>query len=198
MLKIGLTGGIGSGKSIVARVFGVLGVPVFEADAEGRRLLDAQGPVREAVVARFGADLYASGALDRKALGEVVFKDPAALADLNAIAHPAVRAAFRQWAEEQEAVYVLMEAAILAESGGHKAFDRIVLVTAPEDLRLRRVMRRDGTTEEAVRARMRQQGTDADRERIAHHIIVNDDQQLVIPQVLATHEALSHAATGGA
>lgn len=198
MFKVGLTGGIGSGKSTVARVFAVLGVPVFEADAAGRRHLDEQGPVREAVKARFGQALYAGGSLDRKALAAIVFQDARALSDLNAIVHPAVRATFRAWAEDQRAPYVMMEAAILTETGGHLAFDRIVLVKAPEALRIQRVMRRDRVGEEEVRARMASQAGDAERERVAHEVIENDDRQLVIPQVLAVHEALEHAAAGGA
>jgi dephospho-CoA kinase len=193
MLKVGLTGGIGSGKSLVARMFGVLGVPVFEADAAGRQLLAEDPAVRAAILDRFGEGVIHQGRVDRKALAAVVFQDPRALADLNAIVHPAVRQAFRHWAERQHAPYVLMEAAILAETGGHQAFDRVVLVSAPEALRLARVMARDRVTEAEVKARMRNQASEEERLAIADHVIVNNDQQLVIPQVLQVHHALSHA-----
>jgi dephospho-CoA kinase len=193
MLKVGLTGGIGSGKSLVARMFGVLGVPVFEADAAGRQLLAEDPAVRTAILERFGEAVLHEGRVDRKALAAVVFQDPQALADLNAIVHPAVRQAFRHWAEQQNAPYVLMEAAILAETGGHKAFDRVVVVSAPEPVRLKRVMVRDRVTEAEVKARMRNQASEEDRLAIADHIIVNNDQQLVIPQVLQVHQVLSHA-----
>ena len=193
MLKVGLTGGIGSGKSLVARMFGVLGVPVFEADAAGRQLLAEDPAVRAAILERFGEAVVHHGTVDRKALAAVVFQDPQALADLNAIVHPAVRQAFRHWAEKQNAPYVLMEAAILAETGGHQAFDRVVVVSAPEALRLARVMARDGAAEAEVKARMRNQASEEERLAIADHVIVNNDQQLVIPQVLQVHQALSHA-----
>lgn len=191
MLKVGLTGGIGSGKSIVARVFGLLGVPVFEADAAGRQLLTEDATVRAAIQERFGESVVHHGTVDRKALAAVVFQAPQALADLNAIVHPAVRQAFRQWAEQQNAPYVLMEAAILAETGGHKAFDRVVVVSAPEPVRLKRVMARDRVTEAEVKARMRNQASEEDRLAIADHIIHNDDRHLVIPQVLQVHQALT-------
>ena len=193
MLKVGLTGGIGSGKSLVARMFGVLGIPVFEADAAGRQLLAEDPAVRAAILERFGEGVVHHGTVDRKALAAVVFQAPQALADLNAIVHPAVRQAFRHWAEQQHAPYVLMEAAILAETGGHQAFDRVVVVSAPEALRLARVMARDHATEAEVKARMRNQASEEERLAIADHVIVNNDQQLVIPQVLQVHQALSHA-----
>lgn len=194
MKKIGLTGGIGSGKSTVAKIFNVLGVPVFNADEEGRRLLNEDAEVKQAVIETFGAALYASGELDRKALAAVVFKDPASLARLNSIVHPAVRNTFNEWcATRSAASYVIMEAAILAESGGHAAFDHIVVVTAPEGLRLERVMERDGSTEAEVLARMKNQATDHTRSAIADFTIDNSGEALVIPQVLAVHEKLLHA-----
>ena len=191
MLKVGLTGGIGSGKSIVARVFGLLGVPVFEADAAGRQLLAEDASVRAAIQERFGEAVVHHGTVDRKALAAVVFQDPQALAALTAIVHPAVRQTFRHWAEQQNAPYVLMEAAILAETVGHKAFDRVVVVSAPEPVRLKRVMARDRVTEAEVKARMRNQASEEDRLAIADHIIHNDDRHLVIPQVLQVHQALT-------
>ena len=197
MLKVGLTGGIGSGKSTVARVFQVLGIPVFDSDAAGKRLLEESGPEREAVIAAFGAHLYASGRLDRSVLGARVFNDPEALARLNSIVHPAVRKRFHEWATQQDAPYIMMEAAILAQTGGHALFDRIVLVNAPADLRLQRVMKRDGVNAATVQARMDRQGSDADRARIAHFTIHNDEQQLVIPQVLQVHTALTTLAIDG-
>lgn len=190
MLRVGLTGGIGSGKTTVARVFRALDVPVFEADAEGRRLLNEDAAVREAVVARFGPDMVRDGVMDRTALAGIVFNDPDALKDLNGIIHPAVRESFRRWTDRQRVPYVMMEAAILVESGGYKAMDRVVVVTAPEELRIRRVMLRDGVDEQAVRARMANQGSEAERLAMADHVIHNDDTQLVIPQVLAVHQSL--------
>ncbi len=194
MIRVGLTGGIGSGKSTVARIFQVLGVPVFVADDAGRDILAYDLDVRKAVTDRFGAGTYPNGVVDRKALGGIVFNDADALKDLNAIVHPAVRAAFRKWALEQKSDYVVMEAAILAESEGYKAFDRLIVVTAPEDLRIQRVMARDNVDANAVQARMRNQVSEDVRLRIADFVVRNDDTQLVIPQVLSIHQELINLA----
>ncbi|HRF80790.1 MAG TPA: dephospho-CoA kinase [Flavobacteriales bacterium] len=194
MLQVGLTGGIGSGKTTVARVFRTLGIPVFEADAAGRTLLAENREVKTAVVARFGQDVLRDGHIDRAALARIVFTDQQALKDLNAIIHPAVRVAFKQWSGTQVAPYVLMEAAILAESGGAKHMDRIIVVTAPEDLRIHRVMQRDGVEEETVRTRLANQISEAERLKTADHVIMNDDMRLVIPQVLAVHTAIQRSA----
>lgn len=190
MLLVGLTGGIGSGKSTVCDVLRVLGTPIFDADAAGKRLLAEDVALQQAVIERFGAGVYPGGTLDKKALAAIVFHDTEALAALNALVHPAVRKAFKAWAAEQQAPYVVMESALLADTGGHGHFDKVVVVTAPEPLRIARVMRRDGVGEEAVRARLRNQVGEEERLRIADFVIVNDDTQLVIPQVLAIDRAL--------
>ena len=191
---MGLTGGIGSGKSIVARMLRILGVPVFEADEAGRDLLANDDAVHSAVVARFGNGVLTNGVIDRQALATLAFGDEQALADLNAIIHPAVRSTFEAWRGRQEYPYVVMESALLADTGGYRSFDRVVVVSAPGELRIRRVMQRDGTTEEAVRARMAHQVGEEERIRIADHVIVNDDHQLVVPQVLTLHRQLLHFA----
>ncbi len=189
MKKVGVTGGIGSGKSTVCEVLRVLGVPVFEADREAK-LLYGKPEVRNAVIATFGEAMYVGDVLDRHMMATRVFTDPAALSKLNAIIHPAVRKRFQEWTAEQHAPYVVMEAAILAETGGAKAFDHLVVVTAPEELRIRRVMKRDGVEEEAVRSRMRHQASEEERLKLADTVIVNDDRTLVIPQVLDLHQRL--------
>lgn len=194
MITVGLTGGIGSGKSTVARVFRVLGIPVFEADREARLLQDHDEDLRIAIAQRFGADLYSTGTLDRRTLAQRAFGNDQALQDLNALVHPAVRKAFRKWAAEQRSTYVIMESAILVESGGYKAFDRTIVVNAPEDLRVKRVIGRDGVGAEEVRARMRHQASEEVRLAVAHHIIVNDESRLVIPQVLNVHDQLVNLA----
>lgn len=190
MIRVGLTGGIGSGKTTVGRVFRTIGIPVFEADAEGRRLLVNDLGLKHAVVERFGASVLKEDAIDRAALASIVFQDAAALKDLNALIHPAVRAAFDRWTSEQRAPYVMMEAAVLAESAGHRTMDRIVVVSAPEAIRIQRVMERDGVREDAVRARMANQVSEAERLAIADHVIHNNDSRLVIPQVVEVHAAL--------
>lgn len=194
MFTVGLTGGIGSGKTTVAKVFRVLGIPVFEADLAGHRLLAEDRSVIEAIAKRFGNEVLGAQGIDRQALARLVFHDHDALQTLSAIVHPAVRQAFRNWAELQRSVYVVMEAAVLVESGGHSSLDRLLVVNAPEELRIQRTVKRDGTSREAVLARMRNQATDRIRLAAAHWVIDNNDRDLVIPQVVAAHEALVKAA----
>ena len=190
MFKAGITGGIGSGKTTAARVFGVLGIPVFDADEESKHLLRDDPAVREAVAGAFGERVYPSGQLDRAALAAIVFNNAEALAKLNTIAHPAVRKRLAQWVDEQHSPYVLVEAALLVDTGWYRSMDHLIVVTAPEAERVRRTMARDGATEEQVRARMRNQVGEEERLAAASSIIRNDGHQLVIPQVLALHEQL--------
>lgn len=190
MIRVGLTGGIGSGKTTVGRIFRTIGIPVFEADVEGRRLMAHDTALQRSIVERFGATVVNENGIDRAALAGIVFQDTEALKALNALIHPAVRAGFDRWAREQRAPYLMMEAAVLAESGGHRTLDAIVVVRAPERIRIRRVMQRDGVAEEAVRARLANQVSEAERLAIADHVIHNDDSRLVIPQVLEVHAAL--------
>lgn len=190
MLKVGVTGGIGSGKSTACRMFAVLGIPVFSSDDESKRLLAEDPDVRLALISAFGEQVFKNELLDRQALGTMVFNDRAALDRLNVIVHPAVRKAFVQWAELQHAPYVINEAAILVETGAYKQLDHLIVVAAPEEQRVAWVMHRDGASEAQVRARMRNQTDDETRIAAAHSTIVNDGMTLVIPQVLAIHEQL--------
>jgi dephospho-CoA kinase len=146
--------------------------------------------LQRSIVERFGARVVNENGIDRATLAGIVFQDTEALKALNALIHPAVRAVFDRWAREQRAPYVMMEAAVLAESGGHHTLDAIVVVSAPEPIRIRRVMQRDEVPEEAVRARLANQVSEAERLAIADHVIHNDDSRLVIPQVLEVHAAL--------
>lgn len=196
MFTVGLTGGIGSGKSTVCRVFAVLGIPAFNADEQAKVLMAQEGSVREQLIEAFGPEVWADGRLDTKALAARVFHDEAALKRLNAIVHPAVRTAFAQWAARQEAPYVINEAAILVETGAYKQFNHLVVVVANKEERIRRVMRRDGVDRKAVLARMANQAADGERERVAHSIIRNEPGHLVIPQVLALHRKLLLEARG--
>jgi len=190
MMRIGLTGGIGSGKSTVAKVFAVLGIPVYHADERARSLMETDAAVKSALSARFGQGIYRDDRLDRAALAEIIFKNEEARQAVNAIVHPAVRADFDRWVLEQEAPYVIMEAALMAENEGWKRFDQVLTVSCPEPERIRRVIARDSITEEQVRARIRHQATDEERAAIAQHVIRNTGDELVIPQVLSIDAAL--------
>lgn len=189
-LKLGVTGGMGSGKSTVCRVFEVLGTPVFSADLCGRELLNGDAELKAAVAARFGDALYRTGTLDRKALAAVVFNDEHALAELNNMVHPRVIRAFEAWYNAQTAPYVIMESALMARSGSAKLMDHVAVVHAPYEVRLQRVMQRDGSDEAQVRARMARQAGDAELTALAGTVIDNSGAVLVIPQVLELHQAL--------
>lgn len=190
MLKIGITGGIGSGKSTVAKVFELLGVPVYYADAASKRLYHTDPELKASLQQHFGADIYQDDVLDKQKLATLVFNDPAQLQLLNKLVHPPTIRDAAEWMNRQNAPYVLKEAALLFESGSVDGLDYVIGVSAPKALRIHRVMQRDAIGREDVLARMARQ-IDADiKMRLCDHVITNDEQQLVIPQVLALHEKL--------
>lgn len=197
MMKVGITGGIGSGKSTVCRLFAQRGVAVYDSDAEAKRLMAESPELRAAVSARFGAEAYAGGALNRPYLAGKVFSDPAALADLNALVHPAVLADFAAWAERQEGSYVILESAILFDAGLEDSVDRTVAVLAPLELRLERTCRRDKCDPEAVRHRIAAQSDDDVLSEKADYTLVNIFEPDLEPTVaeldrIFTHEAAEY------
>lgn len=200
MIKVGLTGGIGSGKTTVARIFSVLGVPVFSADIEGKRLMAEDAGLAAAIIAIFGRDTYitsGSGRLqpDRRKLAEIVFNNEEKLRELNALVHPAVINAFETWAAQQESMYVVKESALLFESDAWKHSDINITVTADKEERIRRVMKRDGADRSMVIDRMKHQLSDEEKIKRADLVISNDNRNLVIPQVVAIHRLLLYSAT---
>ena len=193
MLKIGITGGIGSGKSIVSRVFTVLGAPFYDADTRARWLMEHDEKLRGQLREAFGAATYtATGQLDRSRLGGLVFQNPARLSHLNALVHPRVGEDFAAWAVAREAAghpYVLKEAALLFESDSHRQLDCVIAVAAPLAVRMERVLRRDPhRTTADVQAIMDKQLSEEEKLARADFIVYNDDTQLVLPQVLALHQ----------
>lgn len=194
-LRAGITGGIGSGKSIVAQIFSVLGVPVFNADIIAKQILSTDSSVVARVVRHFGKESYINGVPDREYLAKVVFSDSAKRETLNSIIHPAVGRAFEDFCKlHSSASYVLEEAAILIETGGYKKLDTLILVTAPEELRIERVLSRDQTNRELIEKRIAAQLSDQDKRSFAQFEIVNDDKNPVIPKVLQIHNALLRSA----
>lgn len=189
MLKIGLTGNIGSGKTTVAKVFELLGIPVFYADDEAKKVMVTDADLIEAIKQTFGAESYLEdGALNRKHIAAIVFNNPAQLEKLNSLVHPAVFRAFEALeSKAKNAPYIIREAAILFESGSNKTCDNTVIVTAPLDTRIARVTRRDGISRQEVEKREARQISEEEKKKLADDIIINDDHQLVIPQVLALH-----------
>jgi dephospho-CoA kinase len=192
MKKIGLTGGIGSGKSTVAEIFSRLGIPVFVSDEVAKMLQEEDEEVKKGISGIFGAAIYAGAQLDRAKVAEIVFTDKKKLEQLNAIVHPAVGKAFEEFCEKNKAAsFVLKESAILFEIGDDKNLDGMIVVTAPDELRIERVMRRDGVEKEAVIKRMKNQVKQEEKAKKADHCIINDEQQLLIPQVLKVYRELN-------
>lgn len=191
MKKIGVTGGIGSGKTLVCQVFEKLGVPVFYADHQARQIYDEDPQVKEAMIRYFGDTIYGPSGLRRDVLASKIFKDDNALRKVNSLVHPAVKRRFEQWCEKHnDRAYVIEEAAILIETGSHKDLDHTILVYAPQAIRIQRVVKRDGVDEAAVRARMAHQMSDEKKMEQAGFVIHNDGSQLVIPQILEIHHTL--------
>ncbi|HTM66696.1 MAG TPA: dephospho-CoA kinase [Flavipsychrobacter sp.] len=190
MLKVGITGGIGSGKSTVCQVFETLGIPVFYADGAGKYLLENDSAIISSVKALFGDEVYTGGVLDREKIAAIVFKDKTILGKLNNIIHPAVIRYSVQWMEKQRAPYVLKEAAIFFESGSYKEMDVMIGVYAPRKLRILRVMERDSASQEKILERMSYQMSEEEKMKRCNFVITNDDVQAVIPQVLKVHEQL--------
>lgn len=186
MKKIGITGGIGSGKTTVCEVFKLLGIAVFHADDEARNLQNNDLQIKKHLIEHFGKHIYLSdGLLDRKKLAGLVFTDTKALAELNAIIHPAVRKSFLKWTENhQDAPYVLYEAAILLESGYASDFDRNILVLANEKIRIERVVRRDHSSEKLVKQRILNQMPDIQKIKMVDYVIENNNEKLLFPQII--------------
>lgn len=193
-LRVGITGGIGSGKTTVCRIFELLGIPVYYADEWAKWLINNDDEVKKGIVEIFGPDAYTSeGEYNRAFVARIVFDNKETLAALNALVHPAVERHSRQWHERQSQTgvpYTLKEAALLIESGSARFLDCLIVVTAPEALRIRRVVQRDGIAEKQVRARMERQLPEADKVKLADYVIVNDGAQMLIPQVWQIHRAL--------
>lgn len=190
MISVGITGGIGSGKSTVARIFEVLGIPVYYADDAAKRIMNEDPSLREAIAAAFGPESYTNGILNRSYLSQTVFNNKEKLEQLNALVHPATIRDGEQWMRSQTTPYAIKEAAIFFETGSGASLDYIIGVYAPTALRIHRAMQRDNITREAVIARMSKQIDENIKMRLCDYVIVNDDQQPVLPQVLTLHKEL--------
>ncbi|GMV78138.1 MAG: dephospho-CoA kinase [Chitinophagaceae bacterium] len=188
MLKIGITGGIGSGKSIVSNIFKVLGIAVFDADFAAKQIMNENKIVQQHLIDAFGERVFLNNELNKKYLANIVFNDAYQLEKLNAIVHPATIEAGNQWVKQQKSIYILKEAALLFESGSAADLDYIIGVYAPKIVRIKRVMQRDNVNEHAVINRMNKQIDENLKMKLCDFVIINDEQQLLIPQVLALHK----------
>jgi len=190
ILKLGVTGGIGSGKTSVCRVFSVLGIPVFSADNEAREVMDIDTSIMLRINTIAGKNLYSSGSLDRSELAKLIFNNSRLLEKVNSLVHPVVFSRFREWVRRQDAPYVIMEAAILFESGADKIVDRIMTVVAPVEQRIERVIRRNMLTSDQVMERMRNQLDDEIRIQRSDYVVRNSENDMIIPAILKIHGEL--------
>jgi len=190
-VTVGITGGIGSGKSTVCRVFKLLGVPVFEADMVSKKLLNTSDKIKSGLIRLYGEGIYTSDSgIDRKKLAEIIFNNDIQLAKVNELIHPEVRNEYRIWFERQTAPYIIHEAAILFESGFYKMMDFTILVSAPENIRIGRVVERDKTDADKVKERIQKQWNDSIKRKLASLEIVNDNSQLIVPQIIRIDKTL--------
>jgi len=185
MKKIGLTGGIGVGKTYVSKIFQQMGIPIFNSDEQAKKCMVEDANLKAAVQLAFGENMYLEGVLQKEELAQIVFNNTKNLAKLNALVHPIVKQKFEDWCTLQSASMVIKEAAILFESDAHLGLDAVVCVSAAEKLRIARVQKRDGSSVEQIESRMGKQMSQAEKEELADFLVVNDQVQLLLPQVLA-------------
>jgi dephospho-CoA kinase len=190
---IGLTGGIGAGKSVVAKVFATMGIPVFNADEAAKRFMQNSPAIKAKLIEQFGSSIYDASGLQKEKLASIVFNDPFQLQLLNAIIHPVTIQAAKDWAAKQRSPYVIKEAALIFESGAADGLSKVIGVTAPLSLRIHRVMQRDGISKEQVEARMQHQISDTIKMRLCDYVIQNNNQQMLIPQVVELDKAIRAA-----
>lgn len=190
MMIVGLTGGIGSGKTTVAKMFKKLGIPVYNSDKEAKKLMNKSEEMGAAIVDLFGKNAYKKGKLNRRFIAKAVFADKELLSKLNAIVHPAVKTHFYDWVKKQTAPYVIQETALIFENGMEDRFDKVVLVTAPEAERVKRVTARDKVSKDAVLARINNQLDDSYKKKKSHFTVENIDLEATRKQVEAIHKEL--------
>lgn len=189
-MKLGITGGIGSGKTSVCRVFNTLGIPVFSADPEAKQIMEEDDGIRRRLNSIAGKDLYISGSLDRAELAALIFNNQILLEKVNTLVHPIVLDHFKKWDREQTSPYVIMEAAILFESGASKLVDKIAVVVAPIEERVNRVIHRNRLSREQVIERMRNQMDDETRIKLSDYVVFNSENDMIIPAILKIHEEI--------
>lgn len=191
MLKVGITGGIGSGKTTVCKIFEQLGIPIYYADERAKRLMTFDKYLKSAIKQLLGPKAYyRNGRLDRKYVASIVFNDKSILEKLNKLVHPAVGKDAEKWHNNQDAPYTIKEAALLVENGSYKSLDRLIVVTAPEELRIKRVIARDGSNYESVSSRIRNQLPEKEKKKVADFIIDNSGEVSLIQQIYTIHHRL--------
>ena len=190
MKKIGITGGIGSGKTYVASVFQSLGIPIFNADIQAKKLMVSCENSRDLIKKEFGEDIYSEKDLNREKLASIVFNDKSKLEKLNSLVHPIVKKEFNNWCKKQTSSYVIKEAAILFESKSHLGLDAVICVSAPLELRMERLLKRDNSSEKEIKKRIENQISQEEKEKRSDYIIVNDEKELLLTKIIKIHKEL--------
>ncbi len=190
MLKVGITGGIGTGKSTVCKIFATLGIPTYDADKQAKELYDTNDLLRQKVIDRFGEGVYENGVFQRQKMAAIVFADADALQDLNAMVHPLILAQGEKWFAQQKTPYAIKEAALLIESGGHKKLDKLIVVQTSLPERIARLKNRDNTTQAAIMNRIEKQLPEDEKATYADYIIHSNAHDFLIEQVLHIHTQL--------
>jgi len=190
MIIVGLTGGIGSGKTTVAQEFNVLGIPIYIADDEAKKLMNTSKAIKGKLIRLFGEEAYIKNELNSSFLASSIFKDKYFLQKMNKIVHPRVAKHFEKWVSKQTSPYIIKEAAILFETGGYEKCDKVITVTAPMNLRIERLLKRDYTTKEKINAIINNQWSDEEKIKHSHYIIVNDSIDKTKEQVIYIHNQI--------
>lgn len=193
MIRVGITGGIGSGKSLVCKVLSIIGIPVYHADDEARNLMETDPDIRRELIRLCGPDIFSGNLLNRPLMSHLIFDNNALLQAVNGVVHPAVARDFEGWCDRQTtSPYLVQESALLFESGAWERFDVVVLVTAPEALRIERVLKRPGMTVEKIRAIVKNQLAEEEKIVRSHVVFHNDGNDLILPGIVALHTTLAH------
>ncbi len=190
MKKIGITGGIGSGKTYVASVFQSLGIPIFNADIQAKKIMTSSRKLIKLLKEEFGNDIYKDSDLNKEKLASIVFSNSDKLQKLNSLVHPIVKEEFNNWCKKQTSPYVIKEAAILFESNSHIGLDAVICVSAPLDLRMRRLLNRDDYSKKEIKKRIENQISQEEKEKLSDYIIVNDEKDLLLPKIIKIHKEL--------
>lgn len=185
---LGVTGGIGAGKSLVCEIFSHLGIACYNSDERAKVLMNSNVELINGITRLLGSEAYIKHKLNRAYVAKKVFGNEQLLAEMNALVHPHVKIDFGEWVADQDSKYMIKEAAILIESGAYKQCDSVLVVSAPEELRISRVVNRDGTNRDAVVSRIRNQISEKERLSHANYIVLNDEKQMLVPQVIEVHE----------
>ena len=191
MKKIGITGGIGSGKTYIAAVFQSLGIPIFYADIQAKKLMISSEKLIKLLKEEFSNDIYKDADLNKEKLASIVFSNSDKLQKLNSLVHPIVKEEFNNWCKKQTSPYVIKEAAILFESKSYLGLDAVICVSAPLELRMERLFKRDNSSEKEIKKRIENQISQEEKENLSDYIIVNDDKELLLPQIIKIHKLLS-------